>query len=263
MTDPFRHDAAPYVLGALTPEERYAFERHREICSACDADVRDFAGLPGLLARISDQDVPIAGGELSDSHEPGGDGDAPAVPHLLLPALLGEVHRRRRTSRWRTMAARLAAACLAVLGGVVGLRGVTGASTGGSDGLAAARPTTSQTSSARPGASGSPSTSSVQRMEFRTVGDSPVEASAILQGKVWGTQIEIRCERYSGASEATVPTYTLVALDSSGSAHEIADWQAVNQAEIVMQAATSVSLKDLVELRILNAANDTVLDLKL
>ena len=47
MTDRFTYDAGPYVLGALPPEDRRAFEEHLDGCSQCQAEVREFAGLPG------------------------------------------------------------------------------------------------------------------------------------------------------------------------------------------------------------------------
>ena len=261
MTDPFRHDAAPYVLGALTPEERYAFEQHLETCTSCDADVRDFAGLPGLLARISDQDVPMVGEERAESDPPGR--AQAAAPHLLLPALLGEVHRRRRTARWRVVAAGLVAACLAVLGVVVGLRGVTGESTGGPGGLAASRPATTPSAGPSPGTAGSPASPSVGPLHFHEVGDAPIAATAVLRTMAWGTQIEVRCKWYEGGPEGSPPTYQLRAVERTGASHDIADWQAVKGAEIVMQAATSVSRGNLAELQILDGAGKPVLSLPL
>src|SRR6185295_16006017 len=51
MTDRFTHDAGPYVLGALPPEDRRAFEEHLATCGHCRSEVQEFAGLPGLLSR--------------------------------------------------------------------------------------------------------------------------------------------------------------------------------------------------------------------
>ena len=48
----FEYDAGSYVLGALSPEDRVAFERHLPGCPACAQSVRELAGLPGLLSRI-------------------------------------------------------------------------------------------------------------------------------------------------------------------------------------------------------------------
>lgn len=58
---PSRHerqfDAGVYVLGALSPSERYAFERHLATCAQCRDDVVWLAGLRGLLGRLSTSDV--------------------------------------------------------------------------------------------------------------------------------------------------------------------------------------------------------------
>jgi anti-sigma factor RsiW len=41
-----------YVLGALSPVEREAFERHLAECAVCREEVADLAVLPGLLGRL-------------------------------------------------------------------------------------------------------------------------------------------------------------------------------------------------------------------
>jgi anti-sigma factor RsiW len=42
------------VLGALTPAERYRFERHLSGCPACRDELVWLAGLPGLLRRLTE-----------------------------------------------------------------------------------------------------------------------------------------------------------------------------------------------------------------
>jgi len=42
---------ASYVLGALTPGDRRAYEAHLEECERCRVSVAEFAPMPGLLAR--------------------------------------------------------------------------------------------------------------------------------------------------------------------------------------------------------------------
>ena len=106
MTDRFTHDAAPYVLGALAPEERRAFEEHLAGCEGCMAEVRDFAGLPGLLSRLPAEEV------LSEPE------DQPEPPSLLAP-LLVRVGSERRARRWRAVLVGAAAACLAAVGSAV------------------------------------------------------------------------------------------------------------------------------------------------
>jgi|GEM_PF-4992781 len=50
--DQWKFEAAVYVLGALSPAERHAFEEHLSQCHPCRDDLASVAGLPGLLARL-------------------------------------------------------------------------------------------------------------------------------------------------------------------------------------------------------------------
>ena len=81
------HDDAAYVLGALPPAERLAFERHLATCPECAASVRQIAGLPGLLGRLSLDEV-----ESTPPPEP--------LPETLLPRLVDGVRRQQRRRRW-------------------------------------------------------------------------------------------------------------------------------------------------------------------
>ena len=65
---------ASYVLGALSPAERKEFEQHLAVCEGCARNVRELAGLPGLLARVDravleDPDVAVPVGEVA-AHAP-------------------------------------------------------------------------------------------------------------------------------------------------------------------------------------------------
>jgi anti-sigma-K factor RskA len=94
-------DDAAYVLGILSPADRQAFEQHLSGCLACQTAVARLAGLPGLLALTSADELA---------------GDPPPVPETLLPKLLTVAARERRRRRWvwtGTMAA--AAACVVAL----------------------------------------------------------------------------------------------------------------------------------------------------
>lgn len=84
MSEECRSDAA-YVLGALSPADRQAYERHLRDCHDCRDSVQRLAGLPGLLAltsatAIADEDPP--------------------VPATLLPRLISRVGAERRKRRW-------------------------------------------------------------------------------------------------------------------------------------------------------------------
>ncbi len=52
MTCEFAVDDGAYVLGALAPAERAAFERHLGGCAPCRESVASLAVLPGLLRRL-------------------------------------------------------------------------------------------------------------------------------------------------------------------------------------------------------------------
>ncbi|TCP54075.1 putative zinc finger protein [Tamaricihabitans halophyticus] len=98
-TDPFVHFDGPYVLGALSAEDRQAYEEHLPSCPDCTAAVRELAGLPGLLSQLPQPD------QLPQAPEP-----------ELLTGLLATVRKtRRRRTRLAASVAAAAAACLAVL----------------------------------------------------------------------------------------------------------------------------------------------------
>ncbi|RSN35117.1 anti-sigma factor [Amycolatopsis sp. WAC 04169] len=99
MTDPFATYDAAYVLGALSPEDRSAYEKHLRVCDRCAASVRDLAGIPGLLAQAG------APALLEDEPVPSPD---------LLPTVLKRVRRGRRIQRAITTTA----AGMAVAAGV-------------------------------------------------------------------------------------------------------------------------------------------------
>jgi hypothetical protein len=92
--------AAAYVLGALPAAERSAFESHLAGCADCRQTVSDLAGIPGLLSRVSADDL----------------ADPLPVPDTLVPLLLRAVRRtgRRRRLVVGTLAA---AAVLLAIGG--------------------------------------------------------------------------------------------------------------------------------------------------
>lgn len=95
--------AAAYVLGALPAAERSAFEAHLAGCPDCRQTVSDLAGIPGLLSRVSADDL----------------ADPLPVPDTLVPGLLRAVRRSGRRRRLVVGALSAAAVVLAVAGTAV------------------------------------------------------------------------------------------------------------------------------------------------
>jgi hypothetical protein len=187
MTDPFTYDAGPYVLGALPPEDRRAFEEHLATCGQCRAEVQEFAGLPGLLSRLPAGELPAV---LQGSPEP-------PPPVSVLPALLHEAGVARTSRRRRTFVVGIAAA-LAV---AAGSAAVTDAVIGGGSTAVVAEP---------PAAPFVPAE-----------GGLPVKASAVITDVPGGTRIAMTCLYTGPLADDTSDgpaTYNLRYVPSDGSA---------------------------------------------
>ncbi len=184
MTDRFTHDAASYVLGALAPDDRKAFEEHLAGCPACTAEVRDFAGLPGLLSRLPVDEV------LSEPE------DQPEPPSLLGP-VLSRARAERRRRRWRAVLVGTAAAALAAVGSAAVVEAVD-------------RPPAVEQQ-------GTP-------LAFtKTEPDIPASAEATLTDVPGGTRIDMTC-RYSGRLDERQREYVLLAEPKSGRSIQLGSW---------------------------------------
>lgn len=108
--DPFATYDAAYVLGALSPEDRSAYEQHLATCTSCARAVQELAGLPGLLAHVD----PQTAAQLSAPSDVPEIGQQP--PAELLPSLLGKVRgqRRRRLVGMISAGVVAVAACVAL-----------------------------------------------------------------------------------------------------------------------------------------------------
>src|SRR4051794_25862433 len=103
-----------YVVGALDHTERAELEAHLAGCPMCRDELAELAPLPGLLSRLSVDEV-LAGPPTLDTREP----DGAMLDRLLVARLLGAAAReRRRASRPRWLAA--AAAVVVLVGASTG-----------------------------------------------------------------------------------------------------------------------------------------------
>ncbi|MFF0456129.1 anti-sigma factor family protein [Nocardia africana] len=67
---------APYVLGALDPDQRLEYETHLSECAECRLAVADLSGLPGLLGHVPDDVALSLIDDASAADRAGSFGDA-------------------------------------------------------------------------------------------------------------------------------------------------------------------------------------------
>jgi hypothetical protein len=214
MSCAFLRDDAAYLLGALDPEERQRYEAHLDSCPPCAQAVSGFAGIPGLLARLTPDQVAAAEGE---TEEP---------PPALLNSLIRTARRRRRVSRWRTVAAAgTVAACLGVLGAGFAMHDST--------------PPTP------PGVS------------LQAVGGLPVNATATLEKEPWGTRIQMSCE-YDGQYANPTAQYVLVVRDRDGEQYRLDTWRVIPGHTTTIGGATALSRDDIASVEVQTTDGTTV-----
>ena len=226
-TDEFSVYDAAYVLGALSPADRREFEDHLKVCAAYAGSVSELAGLPGLMSKVSlDQ--------LTEEAEP--------LPETLLPSLARAARRERRKRRLAVGAVAAAAACVLTVGAVAITRAES-----------PVRP--SVTSSAA-------SASSTANMVMTAVVPSPVTASARLVDMAWGTAIDLTCNyRTNGFYPAGGTPYALVVIDRSGGVQQVATWNAVPNRELTVTGASSRTRQDIQAVEIRTLSGQTILRL--
>ncbi|MEU5903902.1 zf-HC2 domain-containing protein [Micromonospora sp. NPDC047527] len=223
----FAHDDGAYVLGALAPAERAAYERHLGGCASCRDAVAEIAVLPGLLGRLDP-----AG--LEQFLPP------PAPPRA--PALLEEARGRRRreraATRRRYALTALAAAALALVVGV---------------GTAAvlprppAPPATPGAQSNRPG----PQVSMVAMRPVASTG--PVHAEIGLIRSRWGTEVTMHCGYDARTSYGKAYPFRLVARGPNGASEQIGSWLAAPGDDLQFTGMTRFTDAELVSVELQRA----------
>lgn len=225
---PFAHDDAAYVLGALPPAERLAFERHLATCDECSRSVGQLAGIPGLLAR-----VPLDAVESPPEPVP--------VPPSLLPTLVGEVRRQARRRRWATGLA--AAAAVAVVAG--GTAAVVSSTRDDAPPVAGPRLATAH--------------------EMAQLDQDEVDASVAVTSVAWGTRLDLTCS-YDGPTggyqhDAAPPTYALVVRTAAGTEEQVATWTALPGRTMHVTGATALAADRITAVEVRTAGGHPVLEL--
>jgi hypothetical protein len=234
---PLAHEDAAYVLGALSPDDRVAFERHLATCPDCAQSVRELAGIPGLLSR-----VPV---EILDP-----DQLPQPVPDTLLPAVLRRVRRTQRRRTW-------------VTGGLVGVAAAAtvaaiGFATLGGDDSPSAAPTPAPTSTP----TSAPSTAPPEPM--RPVGDEPISGWVSLTTVGWGTRLDLTCSYADQSGDYADPTWSTYAMfvhTTDGGVEQVASWKALPGKTMHLAGATAADRADIVSVEIRTSAGEPVLEL--
>jgi anti-sigma factor RsiW len=233
---------AAYVLGALSPAERRAYEEHLRECERCAEALTELAGLPGILSRVPREDAlaliaapepePTAdgaptAGEVPTARPEPAQGPGPDV----LPSLLHRARRRRVRARW--LVAGLSAAAAAVVVGVA----------------AFVLPAVLQPAA--------PSTDVVMQQ----VEPSPLSADLRLTAEPWGTRIDSRCSyaRVGADGGGHAWGYAMVVTDRAGKQYQVSTWTADEGTTATPVATTSVPVSDIAAVDIRSAGDGTVL----
>jgi anti-sigma factor RsiW len=215
---------AAYILGALTPTDRRAYETHLQDCELCRQAISEIASLPALLTAAR----PL----LDAPHATSGYLEAAIAPPVdLVDRIQAREDRRRRTVRRR-----IALAAVGAAAGMAVAIGIPMALTG-----PAPVPTT---------------------VVLVAVVNTPLTATVSLEGAAWGTSIDMECVYPAGGSwpgSNRPDAYSLVVTDDAGHASQGSTWTAVPGTTIHLNAATAVPLDQIASIEIRSAAGDTIL----
>ncbi|NEN06590.1 hypothetical protein G3T36_12000 [Diaminobutyricibacter tongyongensis] len=227
-----------YLLGALSPADRRAFEAHLATCSACAASVSELAGLPGLLARVPAEQalalVPSAAAEPGAAAEADDTSPRLGTAPDALPKLLSAARRHRARVRWWTAGSMLAAAAVLAFVAALVLPGVV-------------------TPSA-PLAQGT-------HVTLSQVEPNPLSADVRLISEPWGTRIEANCryDEWEGSTKSGPWTYTMVVTDRKGASMQVSSWTASAGTTVSPTATTSVPVADIASIDIRAASGQVLL----
>ena len=226
--DEFRDWDAAYVLGALSVDDRAAYEQHLLHCAACAAAVTELAGMPGILRKLTAAEaealmtVPADGHLRGHEHEPG-----------LVQRLAAQANRRRRRVRAGGLALMIGAAAILALGGIA-----VGAGLHPSPDAAHA-----PVSSAPAGTT----------LAMTPLQPGTMTATLTVRAMPWGTRFDWSCDYLNRDGQLNwAKSYALVATDSTGAETTVATWSATQEpraAELASSSKLATSTIRRVEIR--------------
>ncbi|MEE6261230.1 anti-sigma factor family protein [Plantactinospora sonchi] len=216
------HDDGAYVLGALSPAERAAYERHLATCATCREAVAEIAVLPGLLGRLDPANL-----------------DRIAVPpsgEERLTELLDAAREQRRRERRNARAVGVALAATAMA--VVVALGLAWPFDRGDSGTGV----------------------EVRMVAMEPVrGGVPVTAEIGFDGTRWGTVVTMRCQYAETADYTKAYTFRLVAHGPNGETEQVGSWLAAPGDDATFTGVTRFTRSELVRLELLRYDNTPLL----
>jgi hypothetical protein len=228
----YAHEDGAYVLGALSPTERAAYERHLATCPSCRRAVADLAVLPGLLSRLPGPEEASALVEAASQVQPPPEGVESRLPRLLAAAVVRR-RRERRSRAWRAVLAVLAVGWLALVVGV---------------GIGVDRQESPTTAAPSP----TPKIELVAMVPVST--PVPVTAEIGLSATGWGTEVRMHC-----TYDTTNPRHTrawtlrLIAYGPGGQKEQVGSWSAAPGADINLTGVTRFAPDELVRIELVRA----------
>lgn len=239
-TDPTRDDAfrdwdAAYLLGALSPADRRAYEQHLRGCPDCREALGEFVAIPGLLAHLPKED---ALGLLETEQRA-----EESAPPALLPRLARATDAVRRRTRFRIAGLVLAAAGVSAAAAV-----------------------------ALPLVVGAPPTVVENTVALAAAPGVPVEASVRFVPEQWGTRIEMDCSWGDGGREdagqdpagGTSPAdsasvgYVMYVTDTAGSSEAIGSWTSTPGSTVEPSLSTGLPLAEIASVEVRLQGSDQV-----
>jgi anti-sigma factor RsiW len=221
-TDPFSENDAAYVMGALTDEDRRAFEAHLVGCPDCTRSVAELSGMPAMLDKVS----------LARLVEPEATPEPP--PDLLLPRLIAATRKQRRKESIRLVASGAVAASLIAVAIAFGV---------------------SQTGSAPPPAGPSVAMTAVQPAAVTAT----LQVTQVAWGSK--VSVDCRWVTTPPGTDPNVrKTYRLVAMPRGGGPPQtVAQWSVLPGEDAKVVGATDLPASGIATIELQAVANDAVL----
>lgn len=234
-SDPYVTWDAAYVLGALTPPDRRAYQQHLAVCEQCREAVAELAGVPGMLALVP-RDTALS--MVDKTSGPPVRRLAPPAPDGMLRRLIVETERKRRRGRLIAIGSAVAAAAAAVAIAVP----VAGVVDGDS----------ARTQTAEP-------VIAVRSMTSLT--PTPLSAKfEVVANRDGGSRIEMECQYASDGGESYDGEYAMFLTTTDGVQSLLATWKAQPGDVVTPSATTSVAPDKIRSVDIRSAAtNQTIL----